>query len=137
MLRQAKHTTWSRKSEVNTCPSLHIAIPFAHIQEHDGVVSSNILIPVSTSHPHTESQADTTMNTTPSWLPSLLTENPESGFALALKLSRMAVKFTQPSDAVRSALRPDYESDADALIAASHVVAVNFATIAAANGYWR
>ncbi|MBN9251789.1 MAG: peroxidase [Mesorhizobium sp. 61-13] len=77
------------------------------------------------------------MNTTPSWLPSLLTENPESGFALALKLSRMAVKFTQPSDAVRSALRPDYESDADALIAASHVVAVNFATIAAANGYWR
>ncbi|KQZ19216.1 peroxidase [Mesorhizobium sp. Root552] len=77
------------------------------------------------------------MNTTSSWLPSLLTENPESGFALALKLSRMAVKFTQPSAEVRSELRPDYERDADALIAASHVVAVNFATIAAANGYWR
>jgi hypothetical protein len=34
-------------------------------------------------------------------------------------------------------LRSVYETDADALIAASHVVAVNFATVAAANGYWR
>ncbi|KQZ81946.1 peroxidase [Mesorhizobium sp. Root157] len=77
------------------------------------------------------------MTTTPSWLPSLLTETPEAGFALALKLSRMAVKFTQPSDDIRGELRPDYERDADALIAASHVVAVNFATVAAANSYWR
>ena len=77
------------------------------------------------------------MTTTSSWLPSLVTENPEAGFALALKLSRMAVKFTQPSADVRSELRPDYERDADALIAASHVVAVNFATVAAANNYWK
>lgn len=77
------------------------------------------------------------MTTSPSWLPSLLTENPESGFALALKLSRMAVKFTQPSAEVRSELGPDYERDSGALIATSHVVAVNFATVAAANNYWR
>ncbi|WP_456721489.1 hexameric tyrosine-coordinated heme protein [Bradyrhizobium sp. USDA 4350] len=37
----------------------------------------------------------------------------------------------------RKELRPTYDSDAERLIAASHVVAVNFATIAAANEYWR
>ncbi len=71
------------------------------------------------------------------WLETLLTETPEEGFTLAMKLSRMAVKFTQPSDEVRKKLRPIYEEDANALIASSHVVAVNFQTIAAANGYWR
>lgn len=73
---------------------------------------------------------------TPGFLPTLKTETAEDGFALALKLSRLAVKFTQPDDAVRGRLRPVYETDANALIATSHVVAVNFQTIAAANGYW-
>lgn len=71
------------------------------------------------------------------WLPSLITRDPETGFALAVKLARMAVKFTQPNDRVRERLRPAYEADADALIAVSGVVATHFATIAAANGYWR
>jgi hypothetical protein len=71
------------------------------------------------------------------WLPSLIVATPEEGFALALKLSRMAVKLTQPSDEVRGRLRVIYEEDAQALIAASHVVAANFATVAAANDYWR
>lgn len=71
------------------------------------------------------------------WLDTLVTDTPEAGFALAMKLSRMAVKLTQPSDEVRQKLRPIYEEDANALIASSHVVAVNFQTIAAANGYWR
>lgn len=71
------------------------------------------------------------------WLETLVTETPEEGFALAMKLSRMAVKLTQPSDEVRKKLRPIYEEDANALIASSHVVAVNFQTVAAANGYWR
>ncbi len=71
------------------------------------------------------------------WLPSLVVATPEEGFALALKLSRMAVKLTQPSDEVRGRLRAFYEEDAEALIAASHVVAANFATVAAANDYWR
>ena len=74
---------------------------------------------------------------TPSWLPSLLTATPEEGYELAIKLARMAVKKTQPSDEIRQELRPIYDQDANALIAASHVVAVNFATVAAANGYWR
>jgi len=33
--------------------------------------------------------------------------------------------------------RAQYAHDPDGLIAASHVVAVEFATIAAANNYWR
>ena len=72
-----------------------------------------------------------------SWLPSLIVETPEKGFDLAIKLSRVAVKKTQPSDEVRARLREVYEKDADALIASSQVVATNFQTIAAANNYWR
>ena len=72
-----------------------------------------------------------------SWLPSLITETPEQGFDLAIKLSRVGVKKTQPSDEVRARLREIYENDADALIASSQVVAINFQTIAAANNYWR
>lgn len=73
----------------------------------------------------------------PSWLPSLVTATPEEGFALAVALSRKGVSTTQPDREVLFALRPEYSSDADSLIAASHVVAVHFQTIAAANNYWR
>jgi len=71
-----------------------------------------------------------------SWLPSLKTKTPEEGFELALKLSRMAVKKTQPNDEIRTKLRAVYENNADSLTMASHVVAVNFQTVAHANGYW-
>lgn len=71
------------------------------------------------------------------WLTSLQTTTPQEGFDLALKLARMGVKYTQPSAEVRDQLRPQYAEDANALIASSHVVAVNFQTIAAANNYWR
>ena len=71
------------------------------------------------------------------WLPSLVTATPEEGFALAVKLSRVAVKMTQPSSEVRVQLRSVYEENPDALIAISQVVATNFQTVAAANGYWR
>ena len=70
------------------------------------------------------------------YLPTLKTASPEEGFELALKLSRLAVKFTQPDEAVRTKLRAIYEADAQALIATSHVVSTNFQTIATANGYW-
>lgn len=71
------------------------------------------------------------------WLTTLLTPDPQSGYELALKLSRKAVGLTQPDPEVRKSLRPDYANNADSLTAASHVVAVNFATVAAANNYWR
>ena len=71
------------------------------------------------------------------WLTTLQTPTPQEGFELALKLSRMGVKYTQPSAEARDRLRPQYAEDAGALIASSQVVAINFQTIAAANGYWR
>lgn len=71
------------------------------------------------------------------WLASLITDTPQAGFELAVKLSRVGVKVTQPSDQVRSHLRAAYEQDAAQLIAASHVIAVHFQTISAANNWWR
>ena len=72
-----------------------------------------------------------------SWLPSLKTETPEDGFELAIKLSRMAVKMTQPDDDARARMRPEYANNADSLTMASHVVAANFQTVAQANDFWR
>ncbi|MCC0031350.1 MAG: hexameric tyrosine-coordinated heme protein [Brucellaceae bacterium] len=72
-----------------------------------------------------------------SWLPTLRTAAPEDGYELAVKLARVAVKLTQPDAVVRDRLRPEYAEDADALIAVSQVIAVHFATVAAANDYWR
>ena len=72
-----------------------------------------------------------------SWLPSLKTETAEEGYDLAIKLSRMAVKKTQPDDAARERMRPEYANDAANMTQVSLVVATNFQTVAAANGYWR
>ncbi|WP_438462911.1 hexameric tyrosine-coordinated heme protein [Marinomonas sp. PE14-40] len=71
------------------------------------------------------------------WLTSLLTDDPQTGYELAIKLSRMGVKYTQPSDDVRKKLRPVYEQDADSLIASSQVIATNFQTVAQANNFWQ
>jgi Hexameric tyrosine-coordinated heme protein (HTHP) len=71
------------------------------------------------------------------WLSSLQTPTPQEGYDLAVKLARVAVKLAQPDAGVRSMLREHYARDADSLTAASHVVAVHFQTVAAANGYWR
>lgn len=70
-------------------------------------------------------------------LPTLITRNPDEGFDLAVKLSRAAVRLTQPDDNIRADLRTQYGWDAFALIAASQVVATHFATIAAANNHWK
>ena len=70
------------------------------------------------------------------WLESLITASPQEGFELAIKLSQKGVEYTQPSESIRQRLRPVYSRNADSLIAVSHVVATNFATVAAANNYW-
>ena len=72
-----------------------------------------------------------------SWITSLKTDTPQEGFELAIKLSQKGVEYTQPSEAIRKKLRPKYSTNADSLIAASHVVATNFQTVAAANNYWQ
>ena len=71
------------------------------------------------------------------WLPSLVTATPAEGYDLAVRLARMTVKLTQADPEVRERLRLQYAEDPDALIAISQTVATHFATVAAANGYWR
>lgn len=71
------------------------------------------------------------------WLETLITNTPQEGFELAIKLSRMGVKSTQPDVEVLKKLRPDYANNADSLTASSQVIAINFQTISAANNYWK
>ena len=71
------------------------------------------------------------------WLPTLMTATPQDGYELAVKMARVAIRMTQPDAEVRDRLRPVYAENADALIASSQVVATHFATVAAANGYWK
>lgn len=71
------------------------------------------------------------------WLPSLITNTPQEGFELAIKLARMGVKSTQPDMDVLRKLRNDYANNADSLTAASQVIALHFQTVAAANNHWR
>lgn len=67
---------------------------------------------------------------------SLITATPEEGRELAIKMARLVIKATQPDEAVRGRLREVYANDAAMLISIGQVVAVEFATIAAANKYW-
>jgi len=68
---------------------------------------------------------------------SLITDTPQEGFQLAIRLSRLGVTETQPDRDVLFGLRDAYATDPDALIASSQVIAIHFQTIAAANNYWR
>lgn len=52
-------------------------------------------------------------------------------------MARKSVGAIQPDIDMREALRPDDASRADSLTMAARVVAIEFATIAAANDYWR
>ena len=57
--------------------------------------------------------------------------------ALAFAIARHTVHNIQPDLDVLVAGRPKYATSPESLIAASQVVAIEFQTIAAANGYWR
>ena len=66
---------------------------------------------------------------------TLITKTPEEGRALAVKIARLIVKSTQRNAEVREKLRAVYEHDAGMIIALTQTVAIEFATIAAANNY--
>lgn len=68
---------------------------------------------------------------------TLITRTAEEGRELAITLARSSIKAVQPDTDVRRALRPDYANNASDLIAAAQVIATEFATIAAANQYWK
>ncbi|MCW2133195.1 hexameric tyrosine-coordinated heme protein [Arthrobacter sp. VKM Ac-2550] len=68
---------------------------------------------------------------------TLITETPEQGRELAIMLARKTVAAIQTDAETRQQLRPGYATNADSLTMATHVVAIEFATVAAANDYWR
>jgi nucleoside diphosphate kinase len=68
---------------------------------------------------------------------SLITSSPEEGRQLAMKMARLVIKVTQPDAATREELRGVYANDAELLIVLGQTVAIEFATISAANNYWR
>lgn len=68
---------------------------------------------------------------------SLITSTPEEGRQLAVKMARLIIKVTQPDAEMREKLRPVYAENAGLLIAIGQTVATEFATIAAANNYWK
>jgi hypothetical protein len=71
------------------------------------------------------------------WLTSLHTSTAQEGFELAIKLSRMAVKYTQPDMQKLKEGREQYAENPEFLIQASSVVALNFQTVAHANNFWK
>jgi hypothetical protein len=52
-------------------------------------------------------------------------------------LARHSIHAIQGQLEILQTGRAQYAQDSEGLIAASHVVAVEFATVAAANNYWR
>ncbi|AOJ42445.1 hypothetical protein WJ23_31800 [Burkholderia lata] len=68
---------------------------------------------------------------------SLITPTAEEGRHLAIKMARLVIKATQPDEAVREKLRDVYANDPGMLLQVGNIVALEFATIAAANNYWR
>lgn len=68
---------------------------------------------------------------------SLITSTPEEGRQLAVKIARLIIKLTQPDDAKRKEQREIYANDPIMLIQIGQTVATEYATIAAANNYWR
>lgn len=68
---------------------------------------------------------------------TLMTDTPEEGRALSVKMARLIMKVTQPDEGARNRMRDVYANDPAMLIGIGQVVATEFATIAAANNYWR
>ncbi|MEP6561581.1 MAG: hexameric tyrosine-coordinated heme protein [Nakamurella sp.] len=68
---------------------------------------------------------------------TLITATPDEGRALAILIARHSIHNIQPDLDVLKGGRPNYSTTPDSLIAVSQVIALEFATIAAANNYWR
>jgi uncharacterized membrane protein len=77
------------------------------------------------------------MNTNEIWLESLITESPQEGRELAIKMARKSIAAIQTDPEIRKQLRDAYAKDTAQLIASANVIAIEFQTIAAANNYWK
>ena len=77
------------------------------------------------------------METKEIYLESLITETPQEGRELAIKLARKSIAAIQTDPSIRKELRNNYASDTAQLIASAQVIATEFQTIARANNYWQ
>ena len=68
---------------------------------------------------------------------SLKCATPEEGRQLAINPALQTTFAIQPDEKVQEIIRDAYASNPEGLLAASAVVATEFATVAAANNYWR
>ena len=68
---------------------------------------------------------------------TLITATPEEGRQLAVKMARLIIKLTQPDADKRTEQREVYANDPIMLIQIGQTVALEFATIAKANNYWK
>ena len=66
-----------------------------------------------------------------------MTATPEEGRQLGVKMARLIIKLTQPDENKRKEQRELYANDPMMLIEIGKTVAIEFATIAQANNYWR
>ena len=71
------------------------------------------------------------------YMPSLITETPLEGRMLAIKIVRKTIGAIQRSSEIKAKVRQDYQDDAELLMRAAELVAIEFKTIAVANNYWR
>ena len=71
------------------------------------------------------------------WLETLITDTPQEGRGLAIKMARKSIAAIQTDAETREKLRSDYANDTAQLIVSANVIAIEFQTIAAANNYWK
>ncbi|MCB0487147.1 MAG: hexameric tyrosine-coordinated heme protein [Cyclobacteriaceae bacterium] len=77
------------------------------------------------------------MEPTEIWLETLITNTPQEGRDLAIKMARKSIAAIQTDPEIRKKLRPQYANDTAQLIASSQVIATEFQTVASANNYWK
>jgi hypothetical protein len=74
---------------------------------------------------------------TDDYMPSLITKTPLEGRMLAIKIVRKTIGTIQRDPKVKNDIRKKYQDDAQLLMHAAELVAIEFKTIAIANNYWR
>ncbi len=77
------------------------------------------------------------MDTKEIWLETLITQTPQEGRELAIKMARKSVAAIQTDTEKRKQLRSNYAEDTAQLISSAQVTAIEFQTIAQANNFWK
>ena len=71
------------------------------------------------------------------YMPTLITKTPLEGRMLAITMVRKTIGTIQKSSEIKKTVREEYQDDAELLMKAAELVAIEYKTIAIANNYWR